>query len=1723
MFFFYYLVLLLIIRKIISDCGTDQFLNDEDHLCYFLYEKPNYYKENETNILKPCPSPCYECSDNSIYSCLSCQRGYFYNDTINSCQQCPSNEYKFIKDGTAKCQYLNNFNCELKITECTGEIFTDHYECPREYPLLSTNNRNECILDYFTNPSDYEISNKIIKKQWMNNIIHLPQGSSYVAMDYNDKKDLIIETYEFSSVSPKKDRYFYGIKNNGRPLFFNSLTQNFNYQKNIFFNNMKYVKSSFQLIRIKLFNESEKEYYLSFSLQNIEVADIYNNIVTNISFTEMFSYDNSIVAVKYFTLLELKNEENIFLFGFVVRDNYQYFLIIQKIKFLKPDISEENSFELINELNINNNIKISNSRTLTCIQIITFNIIECLYVNTTGYFIVGIFDQNSLNLNKTFSIDENLHINVKSGELENFHRCIYFKNETSILAYITDSTSDLVYIQITNLIFQSSEYKLENYLNRIITINSQNKFKFDVNFNKVNLIKINDNKFSLIIPHSSDMDLFIILFDLFDPSNLLIRYYNIPLNMYNIRILGSVVGFNFKGFLGIAIPSQGIHSSIIREYLLILSYINGTDSDIINLESYTTIILSDYINNLSIENNLFGYTFIGIKLLKFPNSNELGTYYYSQEKKITIVENNILSPDDVIIFAFDYSNLIKNGTIYTIEMTGVIQEPSYSESENYAIDIENIGSDNQLLYQQNVLEGKTCFYNFTVPESLIKEENSCNNCKICNKKECFECLNGYYLVKGTNNCENTKIERYYFNNESQQYENCHESCRYCSVGPENNNTNCEICINDYYKIINTNNCVYKEEQIFGYYFDENEELFLNCHEKCQSCSSNKKGITSLNCLSCEGDYIFYDYSHNCLDCAFQNKYVNYYQYDCLDYIPDGYYLLNNANNIIDKCYISCKHCSEKGTLTNHKCTECSEAYPYNYNNGEKCLDDCSKENLYLDKDNLKCYEYCSNIDKNQYKRECISSENIPKNYKLNNNIFKSICQEKKLFEFNNECYEKCPEGTKLDESDLNKYMCICKNLYYLNENEEIVCINGKICPDEYPYLKIDSYECTNCPVKYNDTCYNSCPEGTCLTQINKKLDKCVSNFDKFYYEISNICFEYFEVILDKIDELNNNNIVINNYEGVTINLYEIGTNLNDMKEEYENLTFIDLNECAETLRGFYHLNDSEKLYVVSIDYLNKISNNAINSYNFEIYTENKTKLNHEICNNNFISITSPIINLDLVNFDKAEIFSEQGYDIYNFSSEFYNDKCTRANINGNDIIITDRINDIYPHNIDFCPKNCTLENVEIESKRFNCLCNLSFTNNIDIPESSDKEEPNLKESSNNYFTYILDKLNYEIFNCGNIIYKSNIIDYLKNIGFILGFSVIIFNIINCQIFYCYYLGKLRIKIFKSLPNKQKLVEKIRKSNLEKTGPRKKNIKKFGHRGSNTSKEKINKSPKKYKKSLFQAKVTNDKNSSLKTNDLFIREKFKKREKNKILKSSKEILLVKDDKEVDEDEYNDLPYYSALKLDKRNIFSIFLSIIKMKINIITILFYTDEFSHYSLGLTNFSFEFLFNYFINALLYSDEIVSKKYHNNGKLEFLTSISLSLGSNIITGFVCWGLEKLSLYNEYLVYMTKNVKIKRMYVKVFQKLYSFIKFKIALFYIIIFLMSVIITHYLFIFCYIFQKSQISLLTNYFLGVVESLLTTFGVSIVSCILRYFGLKYKLKSFYRTSVFLFNKL
>ena len=225
-----------IYNQLCDICKDDTYLIENTQNCFYKYEQPNYYIDMSQR-LKQCPSPCYECLENSVNKCISCIRGYAYNKESKECIQYPTNEYIYILDGVENCQYKdengNNIYCNLKITECSGKTISEEMECPREYPLLINNlNSKECVKEYFEDKNNFQISNKIIRTQWMKNIIQIGEkGCSYASFTFSSKGDLIMETSIFNNTSNENKRFFYGIQKNGRGLFFNSKTENYCYQK----------------------------------------------------------------------------------------------------------------------------------------------------------------------------------------------------------------------------------------------------------------------------------------------------------------------------------------------------------------------------------------------------------------------------------------------------------------------------------------------------------------------------------------------------------------------------------------------------------------------------------------------------------------------------------------------------------------------------------------------------------------------------------------------------------------------------------------------------------------------------------------------------------------------------------------------------------------------------------------------------------------------------------------------------------------------------------------------------------------------------------------------------------------------------------------------------------------------------------------------------------------------------------------------------------------------------------------------------------------------------------------------------------------------------------------------------------------------------------------------------------------------------------------------------
>ena len=518
-----------------------------------------------------------------------------------------------------------------------------------------------------------------------------------------------------------------------------------------------------------------------------------------------------------------------------------------------------------------------------------------------------------------------------------------------------------------------------------------------------------------------------------------------------------------------------------------------------------------------------------------------------------------------------------------------------------------------------------------------------------------------------------------------------------------------LAFNDECSLICPNNTQTKEGGnicycLYNYY---NKSNFLTCFDEGITCENNSYPIKMESSISNECFLTKYE----CIKRKFK-----FYNYICYDKCPknttekknDGictclYNYFNNSDML--ECFEKDETCKEKG-------------YNYiNIDTGE-CfisLDNCIKRGLKIFNDN--CYSICPTNTKQKGNNSCICSYYFytEKNNTLNcfdkgktcenegyqyidyNNkeCFKSIddCFNKNyLFYYDKTCYKNnCPsdkiplnsiksplyKSSLIEDLNLdNKYkekLCICEveNSYkgwIISEN-----LNNPIqkCLKECPFnyeLDKDSYKCEDiypdlfykdrnkCPYIYNKSCCFNCPENTCLDNSTKYFAKCIE-FNPDTMKIYNrICIERITEVVQILINNNEDDIEpIITSSGVIISGFSTDALIDDLIVKYPGITFIDLGECKDKLIKAYKLPSDDKLYIIGIETPNFYGNSSINVFDYEVYLKNGTQLEDiSPCDDTKITVLSKIQDLEIVKFDKAIEFYENGnYDIYNKSDKFY--------------------------------------------------------------------------------------------------------------------------------------------------------------------------------------------------------------------------------------------------------------------------------------------------------------------------------------------------------------------------------------------------------------------------------------------------------------------------------------
>ena len=354
----------------------------------------------------------------------------------------------------------------------------------------------------------------------------------------------------------------------------------------------------------------------------------------------------------------------------------------------------------------------------------------------------------------------------------------------------------------------------------------------------------------------------------------------------------------------------------------------------------------------------------------------------------------------------------------------------------------------------------------------------------------------------------------------------------------------------------------------------------------------------------------------------------------------------------------------KPTCKKLHCKECNVCF-----DGTYCL--TCKNNFQLDEIKHICYNKKPNTDTN--------NENANEN---------------------KECHENCL-SCSLPFSNENMNCISCKeNFYKLNGTND--CFDKTLLDDGF-YLKNDIfYPC-------DDNCM------TCSDEKNNENHNCIECAENYYKlpngthqnncydrEEINVIYTQWASLKEFQSKINDNIMIYKNSSSIINGTDFIATILSSNNVEPKvqldmGISAIDLGNCTQIIKKHYNIPENENLIIVNMESRKNQSKNVIENNNndnsieigkniqIEIYDSSVKHLNLSVCNED-IKILQYIKDVNELNIPEAIKLADKGVDIFNANDDYFNDIC-HENIDGKDIIIKDRRNDIYK-NVSFCQKGC---------------------------------------------------------------------------------------------------------------------------------------------------------------------------------------------------------------------------------------------------------------------------------------------------------------------------------------------------------------------------------------------------------------------------------------------------
>ena len=706
---------------------------------------------------------------------------------------------------------MNTFKYIIYVYIFIINLSTVYSECDRDTPF----NRNEiCSSNICSENEECFIDNKIIKTQWLNNIIVFNE-KNFRAGNFaiNSEGDMIIE------YSKNNTRLFYGLKQNGK-YYFKDNNDNEIPTKKVIFNDGNRFESKNIFISLENDDTINKQYLFSVS-SYISVTELHdfenykndNYIVKSTS--ELFG--NIIFSYSY-CLLELPN----------INDK-KYLLIYtyttsniggNSMDLIRFSLSQKDwTYFQMEKKTLDNYY----NRVVSSFILNSFIIL--FYVDRDAKYTINIYDFNFEQKGEKMKLDQIQDPQNTYAGNGYFFKCIHLKDDLGIFIYYTGINNYHPKLLIGNINIES--FSLIIKINKYI-----DQYDFQTTILLNDLIKINDNRFSFItFIKDNPTILYILLFDLYNnDNNLKIRIYK--LNLYKYKMITEFTSTIYNNYLVFTSTVISTSSSSKEDYFSILmtfGYANGTDFTI-NIYEYLmendeNNIFDILIENITIDNNIFGYEIIKdkIKLISIPDEIII---YNKNNIELKLSNDSILYKDNIIK---QNKELSKTDRYYILEYQFIIQEPEYDIFNKYPINIINISITDESFEDQNNFFNRNIFYG--------------------------------------------RIN-------SLKFKLCYEFCASCNIlGNSINDQKCTSCLDDYqydYPKISLPNCVPKK------YYKKTENEILECNRdnsKFYFDIKKNKTICFKNDLLCPSDYPFL--INSTYECKESCTYDELYSKDCI--------------------------------------------------------------------------------------------------------------------------------------------------------------------------------------------------------------------------------------------------------------------------------------------------------------------------------------------------------------------------------------------------------------------------------------------------------------------------------------------------------------------------------------------------------------------------------------------------------------------------------------------------------------------------------------------------------------------------------------------------------------------------------------------------------------------------------------------------------------------------